>query len=106
MVWIPVQGIQQDPEFYPEPEIFNPDRFTYDNIKKRDPMTFLPFGDGPRACLGLRFAMMEARIALYILLMNFEFSVCGRTVIPMRFSKKDLFSTPETGVWLNVKKIK
>lgn len=106
MVWIPVQGIHNDPEYYPNPDKFDPNRFAIDNIKERDPMAFLPFGDGPRACLGLRFAMMEVRIALYMLLMNFEFFVCGRTVIPMRFSKTDLFSTPESGVWLNVRKLK
>lgn len=47
-VAIPVQSIQLDPEYYPNPEKFDPERFSSDEKKKRDAMTWLAFGDGPR----------------------------------------------------------
>lgn len=51
-VWIPIFGIQLDPRFYPNPEVFDPDRFNDDAVAARHPMTYLPFGDGPRNCIG------------------------------------------------------
>lgn len=49
-VSIPVAGLQMDPKFYPEPKVFRPARFA-DNNHKPSP-TFMPFGDGPRICIG------------------------------------------------------
>jgi len=43
---------------------FNPEHFSKENKAKRHPYTFLPFGQGPRNCIGMRFALLEAKIAL------------------------------------------
>lgn len=51
-VSIAVAGIQHDPEYYPDPEKFDPDRFTEENKSKRPNYTYFPFGDGPRICIG------------------------------------------------------
>lgn len=51
-LFIPVAAIQMDPEFYPEPEKFDPERFSEENKASRPDYTFLPFGDGPRNCIG------------------------------------------------------
>ena len=53
-IWVPVYGIQTDPDIYSEPEKFDPERFEDDAVAARHPMSFLPFGDGPRNCIGIR----------------------------------------------------
>lgn len=104
-VLIPVHSIHYDPEYYPNPEKFDPDRFTSEEKKTRNATTWLAFGDGPRNCIGLRFGMMQARIGLAILLNSFQFSICQETQIPVRISKKMLLTTPEE-VYLKLNPIK
>ncbi|XP_046145832.1 cytochrome P450 6A1-like isoform X2 [Osmia bicornis bicornis] len=50
-VWIPLFSIHRDPEVYPYPDKFDPERFSEDAVKVRHPMHYLPFGDGPRNCI-------------------------------------------------------
>lgn len=51
-VIIPSYAIHHDPEIYPDPEVFDPERFTEENVKRRHHYSFLPFGEGPRMCIG------------------------------------------------------
>ncbi|XP_059614218.1 probable cytochrome P450 6a23 isoform X2 [Phlebotomus argentipes] len=82
-VYIHVYSIHRDPEYYPNPDKFDPERFTKEAIASRPQFTFLPFGDGPRICIGLRFAMMQMRVGLVALLQSLKFSPCGMTDIPL-----------------------
>lgn len=51
-VWIPNFAIQRDSKYFPEPHVFDPERFTEEAIKSRPTMSFLSFGEGPRNCVG------------------------------------------------------
>ena len=53
-VVIPIYGIHHDPKYYPQPDKFNPDRFDDENKSSRHPNTYLPFGEGPRNCIGIK----------------------------------------------------
>jgi len=56
--------IQNDPRFFPEPGIFNPERWTHENVKEREKFTYFPFGGGPRLCIGEPFAWLEVVMVL------------------------------------------
>lgn len=52
MLVIPIYHIHHDPEYYENPETFDPDRFNVENRDKIPPFAYLPFGEGPRICIG------------------------------------------------------
>jgi cytochrome P450 len=57
-------AVQRDPALWDAPLKFDPDRFSPDNMKKLDRWQYLPFGGGPRSCIGDHFAMLETTLAL------------------------------------------
>lgn len=78
MVFIPAYAIHHDPEIYPNPSVFNPDRFTPEEQVKRSPYANLSFGQGPRNCIGLRFGILQAKVGLAMMLKNFRFEPCEK----------------------------
>lgn len=105
MIWLPIYGFHRDPQFYSQPDKFDPDRFSDENKHKINPYAFLPFGMGPRNCIGSRFALLEAKILFYYLLLNFEIIPIKKTHIPLILSKKSFNLLIEGGNWLGLKEI-
>lgn len=101
---IPAMGFHMDPDYYPEPEKFDPERFRPEIKVKRHPMTFLPFGDGPRNCIGARLGQIVSKLAVATLISKFKVTLNEKTTIPIRFKKRSLLLDIEGGVWLNCSK--
>ncbi|XP_053692627.1 uncharacterized protein LOC128741077 [Sabethes cyaneus] len=104
-VMVPVYAIHHDAEYYPDPERFDPERFSAEECALRKPFTFMPFGEGPRICIAARFGIMETKVGLATLLLNFRFSKCSKSVVPLVISPKHAVLTPEGGLWLKVEKL-
>ena len=100
---IPVKGFHYDPQYYPEPDKFIPERFSAENVTKSyAKMPFLPFGDGPRNCIGLRMGKMQTKVGLTMLLRDFKFDLAGNTLKPIVYEPSGFLLTPEGGIQLKV----
>ncbi len=66
--FVPIYAIHRNPTLWPEPERFDPGRFTADQVRARHRWAYLPFGAGPRICIGMGFALVEAVAILGVLL--------------------------------------
>ena len=102
-MWFPVIGIHRDEQYYPNPEVFDPERFNDENKSKIDPYTYIPFGVGPRNCIGSRFALLESKIIFYHLLSKFSLVKTAKTSTTIKFQKSATDMIPEDGFWAGLK---
>jgi cytochrome P450 len=100
MIMINVIGIHFNEEFYPNPEQFNPDNFSKENKAKRSPYAYLPFGQGPRNCFGMRFALVEAKLALANIVLNFNLLPSDKTKEPLVLDPDTQIAYVKNGLWI------
>ncbi|NXC31849.1 CP3AD protein, partial [Campylorhamphus procurvoides] len=101
VVTIPPYVLHRNPEYWPNPDEFRPERFSKENKESIDPYTYLPFGAGPRNCIGMRFALLTLKVAIVSLLQHFTFQTCKETQIPIKLSSQGLL-TPEKPIILKL----
>jgi cytochrome P450 family 28 len=107
-VYVPIHQIHYDPEIYSEPEKFIPERFDADNggVKAfKDKGVFLPFGDGPRICLGMRFAQMQSKAAIAGIVKKFKISVNAKTPEKLIIDPIEFINVKKGGLWLDLQPI-
>ncbi|XP_058788666.1 cytochrome P450 6a8-like [Phymastichus coffea] len=101
---ISVSGLHMNPDIFPEPENFDPTRFSKENMAIRHPYSYIPFGEGPRICIGKRLGILQSKMALFHLLSNYKFSVCEETPIPSYYSPISIVQSPRDGMTLKIEK--
>lgn len=69
-----IHGIHHSPDLWDQPELFRPERFTKEKQKERHSFAYMPFGGGPRLCIGNNFALMEMQLVLARMIRQFDFS--------------------------------
>ncbi|XP_026837117.1 probable cytochrome P450 6t1 isoform X2 [Drosophila erecta] len=99
-IYISVLGIQRNSQYWPNPEIFDPDRFSPEQRQQHHPMTYLPFGAGPRGCIGTLLGQLEIKVGLLHTLKHFRVELCERTSPEMRFDPKAFVLTAHNGTYL------
>ncbi|KAF2887325.1 hypothetical protein ILUMI_18848 [Ignelater luminosus] len=105
-VVIPVYGLHMDEDYFPDPERFDPERFSEENKRNIPQFSYLPFGEGPRVCIGLRFGLMQVKVGLTILLKNYMFTLNDKTKTPIKMSPASFILTVLGDIWLDAKRIK
>ncbi|KAK7863018.1 hypothetical protein R5R35_010766 [Gryllus longicercus] len=101
-IWIPVIALHKDPKYWDDPETFNPERFSEENKPKIKPFTYMPFGVGPRICIGFRFALLEAKVALAHILRHLTFRETAKTPKEVVYSPTDLSGVIKGGFWVGL----
>lgn len=106
-VFIPLISIQQDPEYYHDPQDFIPERFDHGVKAFVDRGVLAPFGIGPRECLGKRFAQLQLKAAVYEIVKNFEITIDkSRTAEVLEIDPDELLmNVKKGGMWLKFKAI-
>lgn len=100
---VPVLALHRDPKYYPDPDTFNPDRFYVDHINAKSfvELPYLPFGDGPRICPGMRSGRLTTKIGLVKMLQKCNYDLDGPDQ-PITFSSSSLVLSPSHGLRLKV----
>ncbi|XP_047369990.1 uncharacterized protein LOC124957199 [Vespa velutina] len=102
---IPVRALQRDPKYWINPEAFDPDRWNEQRKSEINKYCFLPFGEGPRICVGLRMALLQIKAAIAILLMKYKIERNSRTCYPVKIDKFGILSTPIDGLWVYLRRL-
>ncbi|XP_043204918.1 probable cytochrome P450 6a13 [Amphibalanus amphitrite] len=96
VVQMPIFTLHRDPDHYPDPMRFDPDRFLPEEKEKRHPCAYIPFGSGPCNCVAMRFALFEAKVALAAMLRETRLEPGPNTPKPpMPLDKRAFLLTPE-----------
>lgn len=104
VLWLPIFAIHRDEKYYPDPDKYDPERFNDDNKSKLNPYNYMPFGVGPRICIGSRFVLLEAKILTFHILRNFTFVPTDKTTIPVQISKKQYLLSCGESLHLGMKR--
>lgn len=98
-IFIPVACIQTDGKYWPNPQIFDPERFSPENRLKNHRFTFLAFGEGPRMCVGKRLGLMLVKQVTASLITRFAVEASARTSVPLKYEAVPIFYGFKGGVW-------
>ncbi len=100
LLTLSMYGMHHNPKVFPNPEVFDPERFSPENEKNIPRYGYLPFGAGPRVCIGNSFALMEARLVLATMVQQADLSlVAGQNIVP----KQLVTVRPANGIEVKVK---
>ncbi|XP_013364905.1 PREDICTED: cytochrome P450 3A9-like [Chinchilla lanigera] len=102
VVMVPIFVLHHDPKYWQNSEDFRPEsRFSKKNKENLESYVYMPFGAGPRNCIGMRFALLNIKLAITKVLQNFSLQPCKETEIPLKLSRKNLLQ-PEKPIVLKV----
>lgn len=99
---IPVFGLHRDEKYWDDAKVFDPDRFSESRKQSIDKMTFIPFGEGPRMCVGMRMALLQMKSSLATLIRSYKLELSPKTRLPLVLAPSSFLTTPRGGLWVSI----
>ena len=99
---IPTYVLHRDPEVWDNPYEFDPENFSPEAKEKRDPYSFLPFGTGPRQCIGMRLALLEIKLGLWKIMQQFKLERAPETVATLEH-RAVILMEPKEKIYVKVR---
>lgn len=97
-------SLHMDEKYYENPTKFDPDRFNEQNMAGNRPyLPYLPFGDGPRNCIGLRLGKLQTKVGLIMMLEKFKFGF-DDTNYQLKYDPSIFLLSPKQKIRLSVSK--
>ncbi|KAG8235010.1 hypothetical protein J437_LFUL015673 [Ladona fulva] len=100
-VIFPTCAMHRDPELFPDPERFDPQRFTEEAKAARSAFAYLPFGEGPRFCIGMRFGKMQTKAGIASLISKFELRLGSKSSGKLILDPASFVPTVKGGMFIS-----
>ena len=104
-ILIPVHGLQEDPRYWERPEVFDPERFGPERKYNIERFAFLPFGEGPRMCVGMRMAQLQIKACLAMFLRKYSLELSPKTRTPLKMIPSTFLNAADGGLWAYIRPI-
>ncbi|XP_060077359.1 cytochrome P450 3A12-like [Ylistrum balloti] len=101
MIRVMAYTLYEDEEYFPQPQKFMPERFSSAARKERHPYTFIPFGQGPRICVGMKYGIILVKLALVKILQKYVIVPCSKTEDPLPSVLRPMLA-PRHGVFVKL----
>ncbi|XP_044731380.1 cytochrome P450 6k1-like [Chrysoperla carnea] len=101
-VVISLGGLHRDPQYFENPYVYDPERFNDNNKNRIKPFTYMPFGEGPRNCIGARFGSVATKVGLVHILKDFELETYEKPP-PLEVNPRSVFLSPKNGIHLKLR---
>ncbi|XP_054261599.1 cytochrome P450 6k1-like [Macrosteles quadrilineatus] len=105
-VILPMFAIHRDPLYYPNPEVFDPERFNAENKAARPAYTYIPFGEGPRICPGMKYGLNQVKLFVSSIVQKYKILKSEKTPEKITFSPNSFLVTPNERLWIRLEKRK
>ncbi|EDX05859.1 probable cytochrome P450 6w1 [Drosophila simulans] len=79
-IYMSTLAVHRDPQYWPDPEKFDPERFSSSNRENLNMDAYMPFGVGPRNCIGMRLGLLQSKLGLVHMLRNHRIHMCDKTI--------------------------
>ncbi|KAG8239231.1 hypothetical protein J437_LFUL018495 [Ladona fulva] len=104
-VVVPVYGLHHDPMHYPNPDKFDPERFSEEGKMSRHRFVHLPIGEGPRICIGIKLGYAQTKAAIATILSNFQVLPSEKTKLPIQIDPNYFLISSKDRLWVKFRKI-
>ncbi|XP_055856026.1 uncharacterized protein LOC129919200 [Episyrphus balteatus] len=101
-VFFPIFAMQRDPKYFPNPDEFDPERFSAENKPNIPTFSFLSFGVGPRACIGERLGLFQSKMGIVNFLRGHYVEPCDKSHTKMKLDPKGMLLSANGGVYVNL----